>query len=81
MDRNRQGGGVMIFVRNNIPATRRHDLETDCELLWIELCLKPSTILLGIFYRPPHNDSKYLSYLQHSLLSISHSSSVVLCGD
>ena len=80
-DRNRQGGGVMIFVRNTIPATRRHDLETDCELLWIELCVKPSPILLGIFYRPPHTDSKYLSYLQHSLASISHSSSVVLCGD
>ena len=38
-DRDRHGGGVMLVVRNNIPASRRQDLETDCELLWVELSL------------------------------------------
>ena len=28
-DRNRHGGGVVIIVQNNLPATRRHDLEVD----------------------------------------------------
>ena len=35
--RDRHGGGVMIFVKACINAVRCCDLETDCELLWIEL--------------------------------------------
>ena len=34
-DRNRHGWGVMLVVDASIPAKRRQDLETDCELLWI----------------------------------------------
>ena len=53
-DRNRHGGGVMIIVRNNLPATRRHDLEFDnAELLWIEISLRNKSILFGVLYRPP----------------------------
>ena len=36
-DCNRHGGGVMLLIRNTISATRRTDLEDDCELLWIEI--------------------------------------------
>ena len=36
-DRGRRGGGVMVYVPENICTRRRHDLEsTDVEALWIE---------------------------------------------
>ena len=65
-DRDRHGGGVMIMIRNNIPAIRRPDLETSCEVLWIELPLRSKPILLGVFYRPPISTTK-LSDLRQSL--------------
>ena len=49
-DRNRHGGDVMLLVRDTISATRRTDLENDCELLWIEISHKKGKTLLGVFY-------------------------------
>lgn len=40
-DRNRHGGGVMLYVKNSISAIRRRDLETNCEVLWVELSTGP----------------------------------------
>ena len=36
-DRNRHGGGVLILVRDSIPVFRRFDLETGCELIWLQI--------------------------------------------
>lgn len=52
-DRNRHGGGVMFIIKSCIPAIRRQDLETDCEVLWIELFLRKVSVILGVFYNPP----------------------------
>ena len=71
----------MLLVRNGIAATRRQDLESEAELLWVELVLSSTTILLGVFYRPPSQSLGPLQQLQHSLSSISDSRSIVLCGD
>ena len=49
-DRNRHGGGVMLVFKSSIPVLRRYDLETDCELLWIEVCLRNSKMFLGGVY-------------------------------
>ena len=36
-DRNRQGGGVAIYVSQNIPSVRNTDLDIDgIEILWVE---------------------------------------------
>ena len=43
----------MLIVRDNIPTTRREDLQTGCELLWVELTLAPSNLLVGAYYNPP----------------------------
>jgi len=45
---------VMVLVREGIDVVRRCDLETNCELLWIELLSHQGSTLLGIFYRPPY---------------------------
>ena len=80
-DRNRHGGGVMLCVKNSISAIRRIDLETNCEVLWVELSTGPSKVLLGTFYRPPSSTPEYLEQLEMSLASIPESHTIVLCGD
>ena len=49
-------GGVIIYVKNNIPCKRRTDLEVDgVESVWLEIRLKNKTVLLGKFYRAPNS--------------------------
>ena len=58
----RQGGGVMFLTRSNIPAIQRHDLDSNCELLWVELIL-PAMKILGVLYCPPSSPSSQFSLL------------------
>ena len=80
-DRNRHGGGVMLVLRSGIPAYRHYDLETNCELLWVELTTTLRNVLVGVFYRPPNSGLYPLCELKSSLLSIRDSSSITLTGD
>ena len=60
--KNGKGGGVGIYLRNSLKWNRRQDLENEhVENIWIEINIpKSSSILLGVYYRPP-NTSKFLS--------------------
>jgi len=60
--KNNPGGGVCIYIKNEIHYNRRNDLEQDdIECVWLELFMtKAKSFLVGIVYRPPDN-SKYLS--------------------
>ncbi len=80
-DRNRQGGGVMLSINSSIPAVRTQDLESDCELLWVELTLPAAKILVGAFYRPPGPSPDSLCQMEDSLVRIPESCSIILCGD
>ena len=71
----------MLIVHNSIPSTRRLDLETECELLWVELTLNPTNLLVGIFYNPPGLPSGPLGYLQNSLAIPLRSSPIILVGN
>ena len=54
------GGGVGIFLKQEIKFKCRYDLENHLESLWIEICLKNSkSVLIGCHCRPPEG-SKYL---------------------
>ena len=62
--RNRQGGeggGVAMYISEDIAWKRREDLETDdIESIWIEIdILKGKNFLVGCIYRPP-DSSLYL---------------------
>ena len=57
-DRGRRGGGVMVYVPENICTRRRHDLEsTDVEALWIEARILGRKVLICNVYRPPDAQS------------------------
>ena len=80
-DRDRHGGGVMLLVREDIPAIRRQDLKTNCEVLWLKLLLIPSKLFVGVFYNPSSSNCNTIHQLQSSLAALPGSLPVVLCGD
>ena len=80
-DRDRHGRGVRIIITDSIAVTRRHDLEMDCEQLWVEIASSPSNLLVGVFYNPPGFKTDTLLHLQNSLASLPNTLPLVLCGD
>ena len=54
-DRNRNGGGVCVFVKSNLTTNVRKDLMTDdMESIWFEIQQpKSKPIIVGVLYRPP----------------------------
>ena len=59
---NGSGGGVGIYIKNQLEWKRRDDLENESiECLWLEIFLKhTNSLLVGCYYKPPKT-SEYLS--------------------
>lgn len=54
-DRNRRGGGVMVYVPEQFKVVRRKELEDDAvEALWIEVRMVNMVVLVCNVYRPPN---------------------------
>jgi len=64
-DRNKHGGGIALYIRNNFPVTLCSEFISDnLESLWVKVHLphlKP--VLVGCCYRPPGTDVQYLNDL------------------
>ncbi len=64
----RQGGGVAIYVREGLHATRRLDLSVNgIESLWIDLQFNNKTFLIGGIYRPPDSNNNDWVLLEESI--------------
>ena len=77
-------GGVIVYVRDNIPCKRRPDLEVQgLESLWLELRLKSKVVLFGTFYRPPDSSNEILDKIEESIdLSLDNDvADVMVTGD
>lgn len=63
-DRNeRVSGGVLLIVKNTLVSHRRNNLDTDLEIICVELSLQCSTnILLSVFYRPPNSITGFIDH-------------------
>ena len=82
-DRNRHGGGVLVYVKDGLAFNRRPDLEVEgCETLWVELFLpKTKGILVNCCYRPP-DDQMFLSKFESTLKLVEPlSSECYILGD
>ena len=69
-DRNRNGGGVMIYVREDIPSKKlkKHTFPDDIEGLFIEINLmKCKWLLLGSYHPPSQPDQYYFDNLGRAL--------------
>ena len=85
---NQQGGGVCLFVSDDVPAKRREDLEhPEMELLWVEI--KPSplrsrksqrSLLIGCCYRQPHMPVTFYENLE-TVLDKAVDMDIILVGD
>ena len=61
-------GGVIVYVKDNIPCKRRLDLEIDgVECIWLELTLRNKTVLFSVFYRPPNSPAQTLVDIEISI--------------
>ena len=81
-DRSRHGGGIAMYVRDNIPFSTILS-HPSIEFLLISLKLKHCSLLCALFYRPPSSDSTALSLLESSLEAIPPAKlkNLVLLGD
>ena len=82
-DRDRNGGGVLIYVREDIPSKILPQVvQTDIEALFIEINLRKSKWLLCGCYHPPSQSDDYFFYnLENSLDKYSHYDQFLLIGD
>ena len=60
-DRNRNGGGVLIYIREDIPSKllADHKLPHDTEGILVELNLRKKKWLLFGWYHPPSQSDEY----------------------
>ncbi len=80
-------GGVLIATRNDLIATHRIDLDTDCEIVWVTISIHGSKdVTIGAFYRSQKFGSApaYMDALRESLSKINSTSNnqqIWLAGD
>ena len=80
-DRNRRGGGVLLYIKDSI-STTSIQVHPTLELLTAEVSLKKGPLLLGLYYLPPsagHSLTDLETFLQS--LPPSKLKSAVFLGD
>ena len=80
----RGGGGVAAYVKNNIYAKVRDDLNIDSlEMLWLETNLDKSRFLLGVVYRPPDSPAAFWDDFQSAidLAKLGGINDIIIAGD
>ena len=84
------GGGLVLYIKENIEYKRRVDLEDNLcftvETIWVELKLTCKPILLCLAYRPPKYNStftnQWIQSIKQCLVSAySENKPIVLMGD
>ena len=85
--RHKEGGGVLMYIRNGLPFKRRCDLECNLmEIMCIEIRLSNKSLLLATLYRPPDDDSslihEWLTCMEELLKRMySENKPIILMGD
>ena len=82
LDRNRNGRGVMIFVKEDIPskALTKHNFSNDAEDFFVDLNFKKSKqLFFGTSHPPAQNDQYFFNCINKALDT--YSNYVLLAGD
>jgi len=84
-DRDSHGGGILIYVRNDIPSKELgdHSLPIDIEGIFVELNFRKSKwLLFGTYHPPSQSDDYYFSKVSNSLdIYLPKYSNFLLTGD
>jgi len=77
------GGGVAVYIKNNMPYKERPDLHVNgLEALWLETKIGQDTALVGTFYRPPSARVAYWKLIDQSIKNAMNSPfKVYILGD
>ena len=72
MDWNRNGGGIIIYVREDITSKilTKHKFPDDAEALFIEINFWKWKWLLGGLYHPPSQSDQYFLDSLHKVLDV-----------
>ena len=84
LDRNRNGGGVMIFVKEDLPSKllTKHNFPSDVEGLFVELnFIKSKWLLSGTYHPPTQNDQHFFNCIDKALDPYSSYDNVLLVAD
>ena len=84
LDRNRNGGEVVVFIRGNISYIIRQDLVIDSlELLCIEVRKQKSKpFLIATWYRPPNSSNDLFQKFEHFLKLVDDENiEIIIAGD
>ena len=87
-DPTRHGGGIGIYLKEELNFRRLHDLEVgNSEIMWVQINWSNFCLLFGVCYRPPGQNRTdklfFMSYLEQSLI-VANSylpNSVILVAD
>ena len=77
-------GGIVVYVKEDIPCKRKHDLELNTiECIWLKLNIKDKKLRVGTFYRPPNSTPLILADIENSidLATDTGIQDVVILGD
>ena len=78
--RNRNGRGIMLFIRNDIPAKVVSRDEKPIESFYVELNFRKKKCLLNCSYNPKHSSiESHLDSLSKSIDSLSSKYDNVFC--
>lgn len=69
-DRDRHGGGILIYVREDIPSKelKKHNLPNDIEGIFVEINLrKTKWLIFGTYHPPKQSDDYYFKQVGNSL--------------
>ena len=82
-DRNRHGGGIVIFVSDQVNCHLLQHPHPDLELILLECTISSHLYTIGGFYRPPITGLHYMSKFHRSiaLLRPQNFSNLIICGD
>ena len=84
LDRNPNGGGIMIFVKEDIPSKllTKHNFPMDVEGLFVELNFRKSKwLLFGTYHTPAQNDQYFFNCIDKALDTYSNYEYVLLARD
>ena len=84
LDRNRNGGGVIIYVRDDIPGNvlRKHLFPNDIEGIFVEINYRKSKWLLcGTYHPPSQSDQYYFDNIDKGLDVYCQYEEIMLVGD
>ena len=81
-DRNRNGGGVACYIKNNIAYNRKPSLSENIENVTLDILLpKSKPITVGIIYRPP-SQNDFVEHFHKALTKLPfQSNEIFLLGD